>query len=105
MGLSEREHVWRELVGRQTSEKRGYRGISNASLLITGSGRGNNSDLKFLLNISAMSRVSSRCCRWSSPTGTWVALKIKKSGLHRRDGLSCGLTCKQGYLQPAKLGT
>ena len=25
------------------------------------------------LNRCARSRVSSRCCRWSSPTGTWSA--------------------------------
>ena len=29
---------------------------------------------KSLLNFCAMSRASSRCCFWSSPTGTWVAL-------------------------------
>ena len=29
---------------------------------------------KSWLNLPAMSRVSSRCCFWSSPTGTWVAL-------------------------------
>ena len=29
---------------------------------------------KSLLNLVAMSRVSSRCCFWSSPTGTCVAL-------------------------------
>src|SRR5256714_123463 len=28
---------------------------------------------KSLLNFCAMSRQSSRCCFWSSPTGTWVA--------------------------------
>ena len=28
---------------------------------------------KSLLNFWAMSRVNSRCCFWSSPTGTWVA--------------------------------
>ena len=28
---------------------------------------------KSLLNFCAMSRESSRCCFWSSPTGTWVA--------------------------------
>ena len=26
------------------------------------------------LNMPAISRASSRCCFWSSPTGTWVAL-------------------------------
>jgi hypothetical protein len=26
-----------------------------------------------VLNRCARSRVSSRCCRWSSPTGTWSA--------------------------------
>jgi hypothetical protein len=26
-----------------------------------------------VLNRIARSRVSSRCCRWSSPTGTWLA--------------------------------
>ena len=39
---------------------------------ITGSGRGKKSTPKSLLNFAAMSRVSSRCCFWSSPTGTWV---------------------------------
>ena len=42
---------------------------------IRGSGRGKKPGaLKSLLNLPAMSRVSSRCCFWSSPTGTSVAL-------------------------------
>ena len=49
---------------------------------ITGSVSGKNASpnpraridsAKSLLNFCAMSRVSSRCCFWSSPTGTWVA--------------------------------
>ena len=43
--------------------------------MITGSGWGKKSGTpKSLLNLAAMSRASSRCCFWSSPTGTWVAL-------------------------------
>ena len=42
---------------------------------ISGSVTGKKSGaLKSLLNLMAMSRVSSRCCFWSSPTGTCVAL-------------------------------
>ena len=54
-----------------------------AGPMITGSGCGKNrpsskpaalmASPKSLLNFWAMSRVSSRCCFWSSPTGTWVA--------------------------------
>ena len=40
---------------------------------ITGSVMGKNSTPKSLLNLIAMSRVSSICCFWSSPTGTCVA--------------------------------
>ena len=40
---------------------------------ITGSVIGKKSTPKSLLNLIAMSRVSSICCFWSSPTGTWVA--------------------------------
>ena len=40
---------------------------------ITGSGSGKKSTPKSWLNFAAMSRVSSTCCFWSSPTGTWVA--------------------------------
>ena len=45
-----------------------------ASPRIIGSGSGNSSTAKRRLNEPAMSRASSRCCFWSSPTGTWVAL-------------------------------
>ena len=46
-----------------------------ASPKISGSVSGKKSGApKSLLNFWAMSRVSSRCCFWSSPTGTWVAL-------------------------------
>ncbi len=38
-----------------------------------GSGKVNSSTAKSVLNLVAMSRASSRCCFWSSPTGTWVA--------------------------------
>ena len=42
--------------------------------VITGSGNGKKSGAeKSRLNFCAMSRESSRCCFWSSPTGTWVA--------------------------------
>ena len=42
---------------------------------ITGSGCGKKPGApKSVLNLAAMSRVSSRCCFWSSPTGTSVAL-------------------------------
>ena len=51
--------------------------------VISGSGCGKNNPSakpcpriespKSLLNFCAMSRESSRCCFWSSPTGTWVA--------------------------------
>ena len=42
---------------------------------VIGSGMGKKSATpKSLLNLMAMSRVSSRCCFWSSPTGTCVAL-------------------------------
>ena len=50
---------------------------------MSGSGCGKNkpssipvaiiASLKSTLNFWAMSRESSRCCFWSSPTGTWVA--------------------------------
>ncbi len=46
-----------------------------ASPSISGSGRGKKSGApKSRLNLAAMSRASSRCCFWSSPTGTAVAL-------------------------------
>ncbi len=41
---------------------------------ISGSGIGNKSTPKSPLNFWAMSRANSRCCFWSSPTGTCVAL-------------------------------
>jgi hypothetical protein len=54
-----------------------------AGPVIIGSGRGKSrpsakpwlriESPKSLLNFCAMSRDSSRCCFWSSPTGTWVA--------------------------------
>src|SRR4051794_18844775 len=54
-----------------------------AGPVIKGSGSGKNrpslapwlriESAKSLLNFCAMSRDSSRCCFWSSPTGTWVA--------------------------------
>ena len=50
--------------------------IRAAALGMIGSGRvktGAASVAKSLLNFCAMSRASSRCCFWSSPTGTWVA--------------------------------
>ena len=43
-----------------------------------GSGRGNSSP-KRALKRSARSRVSSRCCFWSSPTGTASARKSRMS--------------------------
>ena len=48
-------------------------------ILATYSGRGNNG-LKVRLNVSAISRASSMCCFWSSPTGTCVALIISETG-------------------------
>ena len=45
-----------------------------ASPKMSGSVSGKTSTPTSLLNFWAMSRVSSRCCFWSSPTGTWVAL-------------------------------
>ncbi len=53
-----------------------------AAPVITGFGIGKYTPLwpcaamdseKSLLNFCEMSRHSSRCCFWSSPTGTWVA--------------------------------
>ena len=54
-----------------------------AGPMMTGSGSGKKrpssmpalrmDEAKSLLNFWAISRASSRCCFWSSPTGTWVA--------------------------------
>ncbi len=47
--------------------------IRVAAPSITASAIGKNSTPWSWLNLAAMSRVSSMCCFWSSPTGTWVA--------------------------------
>ena len=68
--------------GEDADEVVGF-GTRFESLFVIGSGRGKSRPSakpwlridapKSLLNFCAMSRDSSRCCFWSSPTGTWVA--------------------------------
>jgi hypothetical protein len=48
------------------------------------------------LKISHISRVSSRCCCWSSPTGTCVALHKVSNVIKRRYAFD--FACKQGCL-------
>lgn len=62
-----------------------------------------------LLNIRANSCANSKCCTWSSPTGTWVALKVRQniklsSFLNRKSYLcnKISAVCNTGYVNNPK---
>src|SRR5215469_11979302 len=58
----------------------------------TASGSGKKSGaLKSLLNFCAMSRESSRCWRWSSPTGTLVHLALIEQDRAFRVDAACNV--------------
>jgi hypothetical protein len=62
--------------------------------------------LNVRLNVSAITRVSSRCWLWSSPTGTRVDLWLVADPLTPQEPVqkTKKLTCTEGYLLLAILG-
>ena len=61
-----------EGVGGGVSDHPAVKDEGGSQISVTGSGK--SVEAYTLLNFAARSLVSSRCCAWSSPTGTWVAL-------------------------------